>query len=542
MTRFRNLSWLGSVLRVALFTAVGLAAVFAAAPVSGQRPDGSASAGAHDPRGVVAGRVRDALTGVAVRGATVVLQPETAGAFPGAPAGSSFAVAARTVATDPAGAYRFADLAPGVYRLYASALGYRPFSALVEVRSGAAAVSLGLDAEPVSLHPIRARGQARGPYEAANAYADQGDLARLMAADQRRRRFLTSDVRELTHADVVEAVTLGEPDVFRALQRLPGVTTRSEYTAEIWTRGAPWSHTRVYFDGVPVFNPLHALGMLSGVPSSALGAAWFHPGTRSAGMGEGAAGVVDLQSRRAAGGGELNAQADLSLMSAGLALDQRVLDGRAGWMLTGRRSYLDWLSELAGRAAGRDDAAFPYRFSELAGRVDAWTGDATLLEASWLWEADELQGESFQNVESLVARWGNALGRVTVSHRAQGLHFRGNVAGSSHHGWVGQSDQDLIPSSELVRRLSEGRAQYAGVTGSVSPEPASLAGPPWSRGIRPGASRCRVLRAPDPPRAPAQCLDHAGGIGPRGRGCGPRVVERAPGGGVAVGGATLEPG
>jgi hypothetical protein len=466
-----------------ILAATLVAATWLPTSVVGQARSPDDEAAAPHRATVLGGSVRDAMTGSAVRAATVILQPEAAGAFPGAVTRSPFATATRATVSDSAGTYRFDGVAPGVYRVYASALGYRPYSALVELRVPLpATVSLGLEAEPVQLDPLRVRGSAAGPFRRTDAFGGQADLARLMQAHVDSRRFLTTDVRELTHADVVEAVTLGEPDVFRALQRLPGVTTRSDYTAELWTRGAPWAHTRVYFDGVPLFNPLHALGMVSGVASSSLGAAWFHPGARSAGIAEGAAGVVDLQSRRGEGAGELNIHGDLSLMTAGLALDQRVLDGRVGWMLAGRRAYLDWLAKLAAGAAGRDDARFPYGFSEVAGRADAWVGDGALVEASWLWEADELSGSGIPSVEPMVARWGNGLGRVTVSNRLRGHDLRTTLGRSAHHAWVGEEAEGVVPSSPQVRRLSESRVEYLGLTGSLSPQPVSLTGPAWSMG------------------------------------------------------------
>jgi hypothetical protein len=465
--------------RTVRFAAVVTACAVLGIPSVGHSQDGVARAGG----GGIVGAVTDAVTGAPVAGATIILQPEAGGAFPGPVVGSAFASATRAAATDGAGAYRFQGVPPGVYRIYVSRFGYRPYSVVVELRTAEARVSVGLDVEPVALDDVRARGQARGPYEAADAYSEVVDLARLRAADLRRRQYLTTDVRELTHADVVEAVTLGEPDVFRALQRLPGITTRSDYTAELWTRGAPWSHTRVYFDGIPVFNPLHALGMISGIGSSALGGVWFHPGVRSAAMAEGAAGVVDLQSRRASGGGELNAHADASLMTAGLALDQRVLDGRAGWMLSGRRTYLDWLAGLAARAGGDDADAFAYGFSEVAGRLDAWLGEGTLAEASWLWEGDHLTGEA-ESGDPLGSRWGNALGRATLSTRLGGLQLRHTLGASRHHGMVttGEGATDGIPLSALNRRVSESRVDFVGLTGYLSPEPKSLAGPAWTLG------------------------------------------------------------
>jgi hypothetical protein len=466
---------------IVLAAALGAGNAVGAAAQTRAASDGASERASE--RAAVTGSVLDAVTGGPVAGVTVVLQPEVAGAFPGPASGSAFATATRATTSDGHGAYRFDGLPAGVYRLYFSRVGYRPYSVAVELRgAGGAAFSVGLEAEPVALRPLRAHGQPRGPYEAGHAYAEDVDLARLMVIDMRRRLFYTTDVRELTHADVVEAVTLGEPDVFRALQRLPGVTTRSDYTAELWTRGAPWNQTRVYFDGVPLFNPLHALGMISGIGSTSVGAAWFHPGVRPAGIGEGAAGIVDLQSRRAAGGGEWNVQGDMSLMTTGLALDQRVLDGRAGWMIAGRRTYMDWLAGLARRAADREDEAFPYGFSEVAGRVDAWLGGRTVLEASWLWEADELTGDASEGYDPLTARWGNTVGRVTLATRLGGLTVRNTVARSLHHGLVAVDPDEPIPSSPVVRRSSESRVTYTALNGSVGPEPATLSGPRWSVG------------------------------------------------------------
>jgi len=220
--------------------------LLASSDLSGQAPDRPPSTGA------IVGAVLDAATGFPVTGATVVVQPDAIGVFPGPATGSAFATATRTASSDAMGGYRFHGLAPGAYRVYVSRYGYRPYSVVVELRGDDAAVSVALDADPIALDPLRARAHPRGPFERRHGFADDPELTRLMAADMRRRQFLTTDVRELTYTDVVEAVTLGEPDVFRALQRLPGVTTRSDYTAELWTRGAPWGHTRVYYDGVPL--------------------------------------------------------------------------------------------------------------------------------------------------------------------------------------------------------------------------------------------------------------------------------------------------
>ena len=415
--------------------------------------------------GVVTGYIADASTGAAIAGATVVLELERAAER-----------GARSAVTDAEGAYRFTGVAGGVYRLYASSLGYRPFSIVVAHASEAQTpVALALVPQPIELPAVEPRSQRMVRYGKTQS-SDDADAARAAAIEQRRRMFLTTDARELTHADVVESITLGEPDVLRALQRLPGVSTRSDYTAELWTRGAPWSQTRVYFDGVPLFNPLHALGVVSGVGSSAIGAAWFHPGVRSAGLAEGAAGVVELHSRRAQGDGELNAHGDLSFVSASAAFDQRILDGRAGWMLSARRTYLDWLTGMFQRAADRD-GALPYGFSEIAGQLDAWVGEVSSVDASWLWERDHLQGEAASDART---DWGNRAARVGFTTRVRGFDVRHNAAASAYDARMIAQEEPVV--METLSRNGTSGVSYLSFSGVVTPQPDGVEGPAWSVG------------------------------------------------------------
>src|SRR5918996_2345043 len=165
--------------RYRLTCAVVVWLLASAAALAAQAPDDAR------PRGGIIGSVLDATTGAPLPGATVVLQPEVVGAFPAGPAsGSAFATGVRAVHSDAAGEYRFEALSSGVYRVYVSRFGYRPYSVVVELRgTGTPSVAIALTAEPIPLRPIRTRAQARGPYESADAFGPDVDIARLVAAE-----------------------------------------------------------------------------------------------------------------------------------------------------------------------------------------------------------------------------------------------------------------------------------------------------------------------------------------------------------------------
>lgn len=437
------------------------------------------------PEGAISGTVLDAATSEPLAGATVVVEPAAQGVLPGTGAGrGALLEATRGVLSDSLGNYRFVGLAPGRYRLRISRAGYRPSSLGVELQGSAdTRVSVGLTVEPVVLEAIEVTAEQPQPFGRDAAPAREQAEGRVEAARARQRRHLAADARELTHADVVEAVTLGETDLFRALQRLPGVATRDDFTAELWTRGASWDQTRVLFDGLPLFHPLHGMGVFSGVSPDAIGAGVLHPGVRPSSLGEGAAAVLDLTSRRGAGDGELRGSADLSLASARLSLDQRVLDGRGAWMIAARRTYLDWLSAGVGRLLDQEDAGVPYAFSDLAARVDLQLDGGRALEASAIAERDRIDGDVPDVLHGNTARWGNTAGRVTYASPLGSARARHTLGLSRYAARVREREPELddLYSAPSAPR-SDSHLTHARAGGEIAGAPTGAGIAPWRVG------------------------------------------------------------
>lgn len=401
-------------------------------------------------RGEVVGTVLDAGSGHVLSGAVVLLEPRPGGALRPAALRASFWSSGVTTTTDYVGGYRFTRIPPGEYRLVVRRLGYRPTVLELELRRAAPLrLSVGLVVAPILLEPEEVVVPA-ALFTSAVAHADDFGSARLDAELFRQRRFLPSDVQILTHRDVVDAVTLGETDLFRALHRLPGVTTRDDFTAELWTRGAPWSHTRVTFDGLPLFNPLHTGGVFSGVNPDAIGAAFFHPGVRSAEFGDGAAGSVELSSR-AGGRGGIGGVAELSVVSGRLALDGG-LGERGGWAVTGRRSYFDLLTSAFADSAGQ----VPYAFLDLTGRVDVPLSESVTLEVSGLWERDEVRGTVRDLLRRNQGHWGNGVARATVAAPLGTLYGRHTVGVTRYGGHLRvagfDADRALLAAEPAITR------------------------------------------------------------------------------------------
>ncbi len=432
-------------------------------------------------QGAVTGTVLAAASGQPIPGAVVVLESATDAAVVTAGNGA-FLSRSMVAVTDQDGSYRFAPLQVGVYRLLVRHMGFHP--AVIQVDLSRAApfrVSVGLVVNPIRLEAMDSRATTTSPYGRMRSPSEELRYGRLDAEQYRDERFLEGDAEVLTHADVVEAVTLGETDLFRAVQRLPGVSTRDDFTASIWTRGAPWSQTRVYFDGLPLFNPVHAIGVFAGVNPDAIGSATFQPGVRSASLGEGAAGVLDVTSRRPSRSGGLG---ELSVISARGDADWASTGGRSSLMLAARRSYVDLATRLA-ESLGADTGTYiPYNFFDLTSRFDTDLGRGYALEASGLLEQDHVSDAVPHLLDRTTGSWGNHAGRVSLL--APFFHWRARTT-------IGISDftgdvRPKVVSSPLDQSLPVHPPMQNGVkevlfAADVTPH-GDAAAPTWSAGIQ----------------------------------------------------------
>jgi hypothetical protein len=415
----------------------------------------------------------------------------------------------RTTVTRADGGYRFPDVVPTHYRLEIRRIGYRPATMEVELRhSSVVNVSAILEVTPVHLEQLEVRATSLDLFGRADPLEEIG-RRRIDIERWRQRAFLSSDVRALTHTDVLESVTLGTADPFRALQRLPGVSTRDDWTSEVWIRGANWGQTRVYFDGMPLFNPLHAGGVTAAINENALGSVLFHPGVRPLAIGEGAAGVVNMTSRPAGGTGDLRGYGDLTLVGGGATLERRFFDGRVGVLAGLRRSGLDFITSQRELWPQQDDVggrsfALPDQYADAVARIDIGLGGNRHLEVSAIWERDwitdslERGGPAYNDFS-----WGNAAARTTLDIPLRGVYSRHTFAWSHFFLKIDQTEDrpnvSLYNWEQPTQMNSDGRIDYFAVLGefgSVFPEDDDAG---WRAGYQLTVNRSRYDGAPQSP-------------------------------------------
>ena len=346
----------------------------------------------------LSGTVVDGEAGSPVAAATVILRSQVA---------DSAAERARRVTTGADGGYRFGGLARGRYTLAVERFGYRAVT-LEVLLDRDEPLSVSILIEPVPF-PLDAMSPGHGPPFGPSLVVPRTGHGQVEAGNRtaevrvRQQRFLSHDVRQLSHADLRESNTLAEDDVLRALQRLPGVGALDDYSADLWTRGAPAGQTALFFDGIPLFGGLHALGVFSGLNSDMLSTATFQPGVASAALGGAGAGVVELESRSGSTR-EWSGAASISPVSVRVAGNGHI-GNRVRLAAGARRSWVDAFAFLPDDVVAVSGGV-PYAFTDVTARVDFPLSAASRIEASAFWQDDRVFGDIEDHAYGNAGAWG----------------------------------------------------------------------------------------------------------------------------------------
>jgi hypothetical protein len=87
---------------------------------------------------------------------------------------------------------------------------------------------------------------------------------------------------------------LGQPDLLKSMQNLPGVSPGDEGKGGVYVRGGSYDQTLILLDGIPLFQMFHSGGFVSVIQSGLLQASSFYTGGFPARYGGRLSSILDL--------------------------------------------------------------------------------------------------------------------------------------------------------------------------------------------------------------------------------------------------------
>ena len=133
---------------------------------------------------------------------------------------------------------------------------------------------------------------------------------------------------------------LGEVDVIKTLQLLPGINSGNEGVGGLFVRGGSVDQNLYLLDDVPVYNISHLFGFFSVFNADALNNISVTKGGFPARYGGRLSSVVDIRMKDG-NSTKLNGTVSIGMMSSKLALDGPLFKDKTTFSLSVRRSYFD---------------------------------------------------------------------------------------------------------------------------------------------------------------------------------------------------------
>jgi hypothetical protein len=308
----------------------------------------------------------------------------------------------RRAVTRADGGWRITRVAPGRWTVRAARVGFAGAEQGVDVAAGAEArVELRLAETGVALDPLEAVSRRDAARERSRFEAEAGVTSRV-----------------ITGEEIKMLPGLGEADVMRAIDVLPGVVSTSDFSSAFNVRGGSADQNLVLLDGFPIFNPFHLGGLFSVFNSDAVARAELLSGGFGAEYGGRVSSVLNVETKPGGGAEGFGGEAGVSLLASRVNLHgnlprgvRRLLGGDAGgWMVSARRSYFDVVLKPV--------VDFPYHLTDLQGTATLATGGGGRLRLVGYTGQDVLDLSHFDppgenNDDETVLRirwnWGNTV-------------------------------------------------------------------------------------------------------------------------------------
>ncbi len=199
---------------------------------------------------------------------------------------------------------------------------------------------------------------------------------------------------------------MGEVDVIKAIQLLPGVQTTAEGTSGFSVRGGNPDQNLILLDEATVYNPSHLMGFFSVFNNDALKDVKLYKGDIPAAYGGRLSSLLDVRMKD----GNLKhfaATGGIGTISSRLTLEAPIVKDKASFIVSGRRTYADLFLAFSKDEDIKNNKLY---FYDLNAKVNWEINENNRVYASFYHGKDIFKSEDFK------MGWGNETETIRWNH------------------------------------------------------------------------------------------------------------------------------
>jgi TonB dependent receptor/CarboxypepD_reg-like domain/TonB-dependent Receptor Plug Domain len=322
----------------------------------------------------ISGIVKDAKTGESVIGATVFVQELKKG-----------------VVTNTYGFYSI-TLDAGNVSLACSFIGFQKFQQSIDLNAD---TRLNIDLVSISRELQTVEISDKGPQENVN---------------NTRMSTINLSMEEIKRLPAF----LGEVDILKTLQLLPGVKSGGDGNSGFYVRGGGPDQNLILLDEATIYNASHLLGFFSVFNGDAIKNVELTKGGMPAQYGQRISSVIDI-SLREGNNQNFKVQGGISPIASRLTVEGPIIKNKSSFIISGRRTYLDrivkpFISEKS-RFYGSS-----YYFYDLNTKFNYIFSDKDRLYFSAYYGRDKFTYVNAKQSFKAQIDWGNATAALRWNH------------------------------------------------------------------------------------------------------------------------------
>ena len=201
------------------------------------------------------------------------------------------------------------------------------------------------------------------------------EAAKVFSKSKREQLTLPQLGKETVSGELIRKLPalMGEADIIRVIQMMPGVQTPSEGSTGFSVRGGGIDQNLVLMDGAPLYNSGHFLGFMSMFNGDVVKNVQLYKGDFPANFGGRLSSVLDV-STRDGNNNEFKGDFSVGLITSKLAVEGPIVKNKLSFMLAGRRTYMDLFFPLFGDKIPKNTQMYFYdlngKLSWVAGPKD----------------------------------------------------------------------------------------------------------------------------------------------------------------------------
>ncbi|RRB04174.1 TonB-dependent receptor [Larkinella rosea] len=259
---------------------------------------------------------------------------------------------------------------------------------------------------------------------------------------------------------------LGEKDVLKVLQLMPGVQKGSEGSTGIYVRGGGPDQNLIIVDDAIVYNANHLFGFFSVFNGDALKSVELIKGGFPARYGGRLSSVIEMNMKE--GNKEkLHGEGGIGLIASRLTLEGPLTKKKSGagsssFLISARRTYLDVVARPIIKQQTDGQTVAGYYFYDLNAKANYDFGPKNKLYLSGYFGQDRFYADDKESGTKINLDWGNTTATLRWNHLfSQRLFSNLSLIFSNYKFQISSDETDAVSSDFFSLRYSSGIRDFS---------------------------------------------------------------------------------